>query len=414
MTRRGVGYNGVTGELTSVGGRGFGYDAEGRMKWSTLNGVTTEYGYDGEGRRVRRGSVVFVYDAAGELAAEYGGAGGDGLRYVAVDGLGSTRVVLRANGTVAERYDYYPFGDMIAAGVNGRTVEMGYGLGEVGSVVAQRFTGKERDGETGLDYFGARYYSGAQGRWASPDQINVTSDRLISPSNTLNKYVYAANNPLKYTDPDGRDITISYWPGAPTGHITLAAYNQDTKDFAYLSVGPQRHQDPKALSNPVGGVPGTTGYVFPQTVDELRQNYAALTTQTSPEVAQEAIDAIRSGAGTGNWALFGNNCTSSVANVLREVGIWPGNPGLVWQPRLLWSNLFRLYANPATTNLSRGYARGDVFYSVVERDQPGTDYGYPRFGVNTFDWLIRTMQAPLKACVTVTDSASGTNSTECR
>ncbi len=69
-----------------------------------------------------------------------------------------------------------------------------------------------RDAETGLDYFGARYFSGAQGRWTSPDLINLTWDRLGNPSNTLNKYVYAANNPLKYMDPDGQDVTLFYRP----------------------------------------------------------------------------------------------------------------------------------------------------------------------------------------------------------
>ena len=70
----------------------------------------------------------------------------------------------------------------------------------------------ERRRETGLDYFGARYFSGAQGRWTSPDLINLTWDRLGNPSNTLNKYVYAANNPLKYMDPDGQDVTLFYRP----------------------------------------------------------------------------------------------------------------------------------------------------------------------------------------------------------
>ena len=61
--------------------------------------------------------------------------------------------------------------------------------------------------------------------------------------------------------------------------------------------------------------------VLPTNADELRHNFAALTIQTSPEVAQQAIDAIRAGAGTGNWALLGNNCTSSCAKVLREIGL---------------------------------------------------------------------------------------------
>lgn len=77
---------------------------------------------------------------------------------------------------------------------------------------ATRFTGKERDQETGLDYFGARYLSPAQGRLTSPDRLNVTEDRLLTPSNTLNKYVYGANNPLRFVDPDGRDVVALLQP----------------------------------------------------------------------------------------------------------------------------------------------------------------------------------------------------------
>jgi RHS repeat-associated protein len=110
-------------------------------------------------------------------------------------------VVLRANGTVAERYDYYPFGDMIPAGVNGRTVGMGYGEGEVGVGVWVRFTGKERESETGLDYFGARYFSGAQGRFTSPDPL-LNSGRPDDPQ-SWNRYAYVGNNPLRYRDPLG-------------------------------------------------------------------------------------------------------------------------------------------------------------------------------------------------------------------
>jgi len=81
-----------------------------------------------------------------------------------------------------------------------------------------QFTGKERDQETGLDYFGARYYSAAQGRWSSPDEFKGGFDDLdgkpafspgplpyadISDPQTLNKYIYVRNNPLRYTDPNG-------------------------------------------------------------------------------------------------------------------------------------------------------------------------------------------------------------------
>jgi RHS repeat-associated protein len=64
-----------------------------------------------------------------------------------------------------------------------------------------RFTGKERDSEIGLDYFGARYYSGAQGRFTSPDQPLIDQDPADPQS--WNLYTYARNNPLRYVDPTG-------------------------------------------------------------------------------------------------------------------------------------------------------------------------------------------------------------------
>ena len=64
-----------------------------------------------------------------------------------------------------------------------------------------RFTGKERDAETGLDYFGARYFSGTQGRFTSPDPL-LNSGRPWLPQ-SWNRYAYALNNPLRYTDPTG-------------------------------------------------------------------------------------------------------------------------------------------------------------------------------------------------------------------
>jgi RHS repeat-associated protein len=73
-----------------------------------------------------------------------------------------------------------------------------------------KFTGKEQDIESGLDNFGARYDASSLGRFMTPDLVNVTEERQMNPSSTLNKYAYGANNPLKYVDPDGRDVTFFY------------------------------------------------------------------------------------------------------------------------------------------------------------------------------------------------------------
>ena len=66
------------------------------------------------------------------------------------------------------------------------------------------FTSKERDSETGLDYFGARYMSSAQGRFTSPDLKQFSLRTLANPQK-WNKYAYVLNNPLATIDPNGRE-----------------------------------------------------------------------------------------------------------------------------------------------------------------------------------------------------------------
>jgi RHS repeat-associated protein len=74
---------------------------------------------------------------------------------------------------------------------------------------SQHFTGKERDTESGLDYFGARYYASAMGRFLSPDwsakEEPVPYAKLDNPQ-TLNLYSYVQNNPLSRIDADGHEV----------------------------------------------------------------------------------------------------------------------------------------------------------------------------------------------------------------
>jgi len=69
--------------------------------------------------------------------------------------------------------------------------------------VGQQFTSKERDNETGLDYFGARYFASVQGRFTSVDPISFADARKYEPQ-AINLYSYCGNNPLTRVDPDGR------------------------------------------------------------------------------------------------------------------------------------------------------------------------------------------------------------------
>ena len=106
------------------------------------------------------------------------------------DHLGNIRVVTDSNGNVVERHDFYPFGEEIS---------------QPTSKDQYLFTGKPRDSETGLDYFGARYYSSSLSRFMSVDP----APGFIADTRTLNPYIYAANNPLVYIDRDGEVVVIA-------------------------------------------------------------------------------------------------------------------------------------------------------------------------------------------------------------
>lgn len=69
-----------------------------------------------------------------------------------------------------------------------------------------KYTGKERDSETGLDYFGARYYGNVFGRFTSADEPFVHQD--TSDPQSWNPYGYARNNPIRYVDADGRQVRV--------------------------------------------------------------------------------------------------------------------------------------------------------------------------------------------------------------
>src|ERR1035441_9804863 len=89
-----------------------------------------------------------------------------GVRYLTADHLGSTRLVTDGSGGVVQRLDYFPFGQTIPMGESygNRSSSRIPGYGATSGLTLQ-FTGKERGdsvAEGGLDYFGARYFSGAQ------------------------------------------------------------------------------------------------------------------------------------------------------------------------------------------------------------------------------------------------------------
>src|SRR5882672_6176339 len=96
------------------------------------------------------------------------------------------------------RHDYLPFGEELGASIGSRTAVQGYSAVDT---ERKKFTQKERDNETGLDYFNARYYSSMQGRFTSVDPSRVSV--MLEDPQSWNRYPYALNDPLAYVDKNG-------------------------------------------------------------------------------------------------------------------------------------------------------------------------------------------------------------------
>jgi RHS repeat-associated protein len=124
--------------------------------------------------------------------------------YYHSDHLGSAQLISNADGEEYERIEYTPYGELwIEKASTASNIDIPF-----------RFTGKERDEETGLYYYGARYLDARTSRWLSTDPalgkyMGGSNSGLGGIYNTINfhLYHYAGNNPIKYTDPDGRAIS---------------------------------------------------------------------------------------------------------------------------------------------------------------------------------------------------------------
>jgi RHS repeat-associated protein len=116
-------------------------------------------------------------------------------------------MVTGTTGNIIGCHDYLPFGQEIPASWGSRTASCYSQTGDT----TIKFTGQVRDTDTtpDLDYFGARYFSSAQGRWMSPDWADkpepVPYGKLNNPQ-SLNLYGYVLNNAMSQKDDDGHEI----------------------------------------------------------------------------------------------------------------------------------------------------------------------------------------------------------------
>jgi RHS repeat-associated protein len=164
-------------------------------------------------------------------------SGANGLlspHYFVSDQLGTAQLEIAEGGWPVYSGQFAPFGQEIQ---NGQYLPQ---TQPDGSTSNYKFTGKERDAESGLDYFGARYYSSNMGRWSSPDPSGLAYADPTNPQ-SLNLYSYVLNNPLAFTDPDGLECV---WDDGSFD----SADDKDTGSHSGCSAAGGTYVDPKAFS----------------------------------------------------------------------------------------------------------------------------------------------------------------------
>ncbi len=326
----------VAGNVTNDGTHTYAYDAENRLisvdagvtatyaygpngerVWKVAGGVTTYY-YWGIGEKVSGSWTKFFVSGLGGKLVEYSSST---TKFFVTNHLGSVAARMDVSGTLSETYRYLPFGERYA-----------------GTHTTHQFTGKERDAESGLDYFGARYLASTHGRWMSVDP------EMGDPQNPqrLNRYAYVLNDPIKYVDADGRTECFPLPDGTVVcddlGRITVfGSLSGILGGVANSSVAPLRpRRPPEALKeNSTSGLltwltmdrVSTTfdsPFMGPCLISEIYDPTGSTIGRNHPAVDISANDAFDNIIGGGPLRGFGTPVGAIGGGSVTEIGTQPG------------------------------------------------------------------------------------------
>jgi len=219
------------------------------------------------------------------------------IRYQLSNHLGSASLELDAAGEIISYEEYYPYGSTSYQAVPSQT--------EV-PLKRYRYTGKERDEETGLYYHGARYYAPWLGRWTAADPAGLVEG--------MNAYVYVRNTPINLRDPDGGRST----PGlsvSPQSGISAREWVAMIKRSQKLEPWMKNFFD----------VEGNRIVIRLPTTDELPKGFSF--ERDAPKWFFNAVHAIKSG----NWHLTTGAITISEHSRNIEKKLIPDfDPGDRW------------------------------------------------------------------------------------
>lgn len=358
----------ANGQMKLRGTQTLAYDPHNRLTKVSENGVDVLFGYDSSGARLWRekGSQRTVW--IGGLYEERGGktlchvmaAGkrictfdpgpqhivvpnpypGGFFQYVSGDHLQSSNVITNRVGNVVQRYQY---------GVYGKDIHT---QDPAGFQASTRFTDQVFDADTGLYYYGARYYDPQLARFIQPDTVVPNG----GGSQALNRYAYSFNNPLNYTDPSGHypqmSFSISFgqsgsgvsWGG---GYGSEWVWTYNTKMISPAELDKQIEAAQKKppitmeMDRILNGPPPKRGLVHMEILESLRDSAArafgeeggAVATGVTPGIGL-AMDARAFGEATAKGAYIAAAVAgvSILVNVLTcDVapnfgGRWTGDP----------------------------------------------------------------------------------------
>ncbi|MCK4643476.1 hypothetical protein KAU32_07545 [bacterium] len=243
------------------------------------------------------------------------------------DILGNNMLLTDTNGNYLEKILFGPFGDVISEKRRSPSSSIQH-------PTSNKFTGKERDKESNLDYFGARYLDYNNGRWMKPD---VVKGKLINPQ-SLNRNIYGQNRPLFFIDIGGNDVYVFYWGYSlqnPKGHVAIAVevvLRGNLRLFLFATNPPEEGRTLRDLKK---GVPvnRTIGQnIDPESMDEYTGEVAG---QKPKGILRINTDGLANGlSGDQIYDIFlggiseeeiydldENNCAHYVIKMLEKIGV---------------------------------------------------------------------------------------------
>lgn len=315
------------------------------------------YLYNAQGQRTQKitkhGTTIYHYDLNGHLIAETSKSGTlqrayvwlddmplvqvdvkgkehehrrkprkERTAYLHTDHLGTPRLATDANQQVVWRWDSDAFGtekpehdDEVDDDHKDITVNL-------------RFAGQYFDKETKLHYNWNRYYDPKTGRYVTSDPIGLEGG--------LNTYLYARANPLRYTDPTGLDVTITYFPGGP-GHIGVGVNSSNTSGLY-----PRQRSIVVAFCRDVPGAALPDQERQDQTSIARSRSVTIRTTPAQDTVVQTFIQNARNNQQQ-EYNLCSNQCTGFVRGALQAGGIpVPGDSNSI-MPGTFFNQIEREY-----------------------------------------------------------------------